>query len=198
MSRNRKPRPDKIIMARMDGSIARCGDCGQRLWKVEDGQLGPVIESGVRGKRFVDGTWRVSSYSKRQRAGTRAEVQDPNLSADERNVNVRRLAIDAFSRAVSHEVGPPSDAMPQPTQRPTFIVAAPTAGLPESEGGTFLSGFGPRDLMGKQMGSTYRLKDARRVDQLSPDLADELRLPARVECPRCSKERPVVNIFGEA
>jgi hypothetical protein len=198
MSRNRKPRPDKIITARMDGSIARCGDCGQRLWKVEDGQLSPVIESGARGKRFADGAWRVSSYSKRQRARTRAEVEDPNLSPDERNVNVRRLAIGAFSRAVSHEVGPSSDAMPQPTQRPTFIVAVPTAGLLETEGGNFLSGFGPRDLMGKHLGSTYRLKNARRLEQLSPDLANELRLPARVECPRCSKERPVVNIIGDA
>lgn len=198
MSRNRKRRPDKFISARMDGSIARCGDCGQRLWKLVDGQLSPVIEHGARGKRFIEGTWRVSTYSERQRARRRSEVQNPSLSPDERNVNARRLAIGAFSRAVSHEVGPTSDAMPQPTQRPTFIVAVPTAGRSETEGGNFLSGFGPRDLMGKHLGSTYRLKDARRLEQLSPDLANELRLPARVECPRCSKERPVVNIIGEA
>jgi hypothetical protein len=188
---SRKRRPDKVIRVRMDGSIARCGDCGQRLWRVVDGQLDPSIERGLRGRRLIDGAWRKTRYADRQRQRTRAGVNDPTLTPDERHVKRDRLAIDMFPRS-----GPHSAEVVKLT--PPAIARAPS---PEAMANfrphTVVSGIGARNPMGMRRGVAYQLKDTKDAEGLSPELAAALRLPARVECPRCSPERPVINIIGE-
>jgi hypothetical protein len=84
---------------------------------------------------------------------------------------------------------------PGSTKWPTFTIAVPTAGQANSEGAVYRSGIGPRDLMGKKPGNTYRMKDTQHVEQVSAELAEALRLPAKVQCPRCSVERAVVNVI---
>ena len=190
MPRNRKRLEDKIIVARMDGAVAHCGDCGQRLWRVVDGQLDSRIASGARGFRFTNGAWRPTSRHARQRVRARTRLQDPSLPPDTQHVTRQRLAQAMFPQAGSH-----ASVSPGSTERPTFTIAVPTAGQANSRGANFLSGIGPRDLMGKKPGSTYRMKDTQHVEQVSPEFAAALRLPARVECPRCSKERAIVNVI---
>jgi hypothetical protein len=194
MPRNRKRLVDKIIVARMDGAVARCGDCGQRLWLVVDGQLDSRIEYGARGKRFSNGVWRPTSYSDRQRKRADLRLLNHDLPDDDWRRERSRVARNMYAQAGSHD-----SVSPGSTERPTFIVAVPTATWPDSDpnsrGANFLSGIGPRDLMGKKPGGTYRLKDTRHVEQVSSELAEALRLPAKVQCPRCSVERAIVNVI---
>lgn len=193
MPRNRKRLVDKIIAARMDGDVARCGDCGQWLWRVVDGQLDSRIAFGAGGRRFTDGAWRPTSHHASAQRRARIDLGDPLLPADAWHVNRRRLANDMFAQAGSH-----ASSTPGSTERPTFIIQVPTAGASDSGGANLpnvLSGIRPRDLMGKKPGRTYRMKDAQHVEQVSPELAEALRLPARVQCPRCSVERAIVNVI---
>ena len=191
MPRNRKRLVDKIIVARMDGAVARCGDCGQRLWLVVNGQLDSRIEYGARGKRFSNGVWRPTSYSDRQRKRGDLRLLNHDLPDDDRRRERSRVATNMYAQAGSHD-----SVSPGSTERPTFTIAVPTAGQANSEGANYLSGIGPRDLMGKKPGNTYRLKDTLHVEQVSPELAEALRLPARVQCPRCSVERAIVNVIN--
>ena len=194
MPRNRKRLVDKIIVARMDGGVAHCGDCGQRLWQVVDGQLDSRIAYGARGKRFSSGVWRPTSYSDRQKVRARIRLQDPSLPAATRHVTRHRLAEGVFPQAASH-----ASVAPGSTERPTFTIQVPTANWPNPEplpeGAILLSGIRPHDLMGKKPGNTYRLKDTQHVEQVSAELAEALRLPAKVQCPRCSVERAIVNVI---
>jgi len=100
-----------------------------------------------------------------------------------------------LAEAVFPQAGSHASVSPGSTERPTFTIAVPTAGLTNSEGAIYLSGIRPHDLMGKKPGSTYRLKDTLHVAQVSAELAEALRLPAKVQCPRCSVERAIVNVI---
>ena len=194
MPRNVPETPaDTVIAARIDGDLARCGRCGQLLWRMDGDTLSGFLEH-ARGRRLdVNGVWRPTAEQSNERKRQEAHLQDPHLSRRDREIRRRRLATNDLGRGIEHTDDSPRPLPTEPLARGRIVITPPTAGLSGSSGGT-AEDVPPGDPRGRHAG-TYRMKERRRLDELSLRLALGLRLPAKVQCPRCPDSLRIVNLI---
>ena len=194
MGHKRTNSTDKNVLARIDGDLARCEDCGHFLWRISGDHLESSIDDGIAGWRLFDDIWRPTTEHRAQRKRADALLQDPSLSTVVRREIRNRLQWNRFRRGDSHTGVPASRSqleqisIQRNTINKVFLDLArlgiwPGTGQTADED-TVMVINGPRS-------GIYQRKPTRDASDLSPRLVDALQLPAKVECPQCG----VVNLI---
>jgi hypothetical protein len=188
---------DVVQLARIDKSIARCSSCDHRLWKICDDHLEELIDEGIKGWRFVGDVFRPTAYHTNQRQRARSKLNDTNPLGSDRSETRDRLKRNQFGRGINHTGVPAtrSDLEQIPVARNTankiLLDLVRWELLPAQ--GTLADENTVTVFDGIHSGVFVR-KHERQASELSPGLSAALRLPAKVECPRCG----VVSLIPKA
>ena len=181
MPRNtRENAEERGIPARMDGFVARCGHCGQKLWQVDAVWLKASIAEGASGWRWDGAVWRPTRYHEQQRQRANERLQDGALNSVAREATRERLASNTFRRGdgLADKRRHAADQQPgDVVYRDGVLFTLGDDGAPD---------LGITTTLRREAGA-YHTKTATHIGELSPALSAKLRLPAKVQCPRCRR-----------